>query len=77
MIFQRQSPYLQKNDGGYPFRGYVLNIVYSDLLFAPMNSAEQYQLAAHLGFDALRGDVRITADGGLVMCHDEGITLCG
>ncbi len=60
---------------GYPFHGCVLNIAYSDLLFAPMNSAEHYQLAAHLGFDALKGDVRITADGGLVMCHDEGITL--
>lgn len=60
---------------GYPFGSRILRIAYSDLLFAPMNSAEHFQLAAHLGFDSLKGDVRITADGGLVMCHDEGLTL--
>jgi len=62
-------------NSGYPFSGRVLNIAYSDIGAAPMNSAEHFQLAAHLGFNSLKGDVRITADGGLVMCHDAGITL--
>ncbi len=62
-------------NSGYPFGGRILNIAYSDIGAAPKNSAEHFQIAAHLGFNALKGDVRITADGGLVMCHDAGITL--
>ncbi len=62
-------------NSGYPFGGRILNIAYSDIGAAPMNTAEHFQLAAHLGFNSLKGDVRITADGGLVMCHDAGITL--
>lgn len=61
--------------------GTVLRIAYSDLmltpgnLLAPINTAEHYYLAAHLGFNAIKGDVRITADGGLIMCHDAGFTF--
>jgi len=61
--------------------GSVLRIAYSDLmltpgnLLAPINTAEHYLLAAHLGFNAIKGDVRITADGGLIMCHDAGFTF--
>ncbi|MBQ4051274.1 MAG: hypothetical protein IJD13_06550 [Oscillospiraceae bacterium] len=62
-------------NSGYPFGGRILNIAYSDLGIVPMNTAEHFQLAAHLGFNSLKGDVRITADKGLVMCHDEGVTL--
>lgn len=60
---------------GARFGGKILNIAYSDLLLAPMNTAEHFYLAAHLGFDALKGDVRITRDGGLILCHDAGFTL--
>lgn len=60
---------------GMRFGQKVLNIAYSDLTLAPMNSAEHFYLAAHLGFDALKGDVRITRDNGLILCHDEGFTL--
>ena len=61
--------------------GSVLRIAYSDLmltpgnLLAPINTAEHYLLASHLGFNAIKGDVRITADGGLIMCHDAGFTF--
>lgn len=52
-----------------------MNIAYSTIDLAPINTAEHFQLAAHLGFNALKGDVRITKDNKLVMCHDAGITL--
>ena len=56
------------------FNGEVMNIAYSDIGIAPINTAEHFQLAAHLGFNALKGDVRITFDNGLIMCHDAGFT---
>ena len=57
------------------FNGEVMNTAYSTIGLAPINSAEHFQLAAHLGFNALKGDVRITADNKLIMCHDAGFTL--
>lgn len=57
------------------FNGEVMNTAYSTIGLAPINTAEHFQLAAHLGFNALKGDVRITADNKLVMCHDAGMTL--
>lgn len=59
----------------YKFLNQIMNTAYSSIDLAPINTAEHYQLAAHLGFNALKGDVRITADDHLVMCHDKGITL--
>jgi len=59
----------------FAFNSQTLNIAYSSVGLAPINTAEHYQLAAHLGFNALKGDVRITKDGHIVMCHDAGITL--
>ena len=53
----------------------IMNTAYSGIRLAPINTAEHYHLAAHLGFNALKGDVRITSDGQLVMCHDWGFTL--
>ena len=75
------AAYRQLSDGEnsllrHKHNGTVLRIAYSDLmltpgnLLAPINTAEHYYLAAHLGFNAIKGDVRITADGGLIMCHD-------
>lgn len=57
------------------FMNQIMNTAYSSIDLAPINTAEHYLLAAHLGFNALKGDVRITADDQLVMCHDAGITL--
>ncbi len=53
----------------------IMNTAYSAIGLAPINTAEHFHLASHLGFNALKGDVRITKDDRLVMCHDAGITL--
>lgn len=39
------------------------------------NSREFFEWAAKKEFTALKGDMRITSDGKLVMCHDAGFTL--
>lgn len=57
------------------YSGKVLKIAYSDIHIAPINTLEHFLIAAHLEFDALKGDVRLTGDGALVMCHDDGFTL--
>jgi len=59
----------------HKFNGEVLNIAYSTVGLAPINTAEHFHLACHLGFNAIKGDVRVTADGGLVMCHDHAFTM--
>ena len=53
----------------------IFDIAYSSIGLAPTNSAEHYRLAASCGFPALKGDIRPTSDGGLVMCHDSGFTF--
>lgn len=40
-----------------------------------INTAEHYLHCAKLPFTSVKGDVRPTADGGLIMCHDAGFTL--
>lgn len=59
------------------FDSKIVNIAYSvlDSTDCPINTMEHYLTACKLGFNALKGDVRPTADGGLVMCHDVGFTL--
>ena len=52
-----------------------LNIAYSWMNLAPINTVEHYRRAAYLGYNALKGDVQPTKDNGLVMCHDKGFTL--
>jgi len=59
----------------HKFNQEIVNIAYSGLNLAPINTAEHYHLACHLGFNTIKGDVRITADGGLVMCHDHAFTV--
>ena len=66
---------ISRNYHSRKFNGEVMNTAYSTIGLAPINSAEHFQLAAHLGFNALKGDVRITADNKLIMCHDAGMTL--
>lgn len=42
---------------------------------AKINSREHFVECAKLAFVSLKGDVRPTSDGKLVMCHDAGFTL--
>lgn len=43
---------------------------------APYNTEEHFLKCANMGgFTALKGDVRPTLDGGLIMCHDAGYTF--
>lgn len=53
----------------------VLEIAYSDLGKYVRNSRPHFEYAARQVYPALKGDVRITADGKLVMCHDPGYTF--
>ena len=44
----------------------------------PINSAEHFYYCAKAGgFTSLKGDVRPTSDGKLIMCHDDGYTFDG
>lgn len=59
-----------------PFHGRFLNVSYSEFeRVAPQNTMETYLTACKMGFDAIKGDVRITSDDKLVMCHDAGFTF--
>lgn len=51
------------------------NIPYSTIGLAPINTLEHYMTAWKCGFNCCKGDVRITADGVLVMCHDAGFSI--
>lgn len=60
------------------FDGQFNYVAYSKLSSndAPINSEEHFINCANTGkFTALKGDVRNTADGGLIMCHDAGYTF--
>lgn len=62
-------------DKGAPaFIHETMNIAYSDVNLAPINTSLHYKCAAHMGFNALKGDVRKTANGVLIMSHDAGFT---
>lgn len=54
---------------GYQSRE-ILNIAYSYFQLAPINSAEHFLLACKAGFNSLKADVAMTADGELVCWHD-------
>ena len=41
----------------------------------PVNTAEHYRYVGSLPFTSIKGDVRPTSDGGIIMCHDAGFTL--
>lgn len=57
--------------------GFV-RISYSSVYpWGPINTAEVFKSACFVGFNAIKGDVRITSDGKFVMCHDAGFTLDG
>lgn len=50
------------------------DIAYSTVGLAPINTVAHYRRAALCGFPVLKGDIRPTSDGRLVMCHDAGFT---
>lgn len=50
-------------------------VAYSKLNDTIINTKEHFIYCAKNGFDALKCDVRITADNKIVLCHDDGFTL--
>ncbi len=50
-------------------------IAYSDIGIDKANTATHWLLSSDLGFNVLKGDVEITSDGELIMCHDPGFTF--
>ncbi len=53
-----------------------LNIAYSSIGRLPINTVEHFADAAeNYGFNALKCDIRPTADGELICCHDAGFTF--
>lgn len=64
-----------KRSVNIPWGGF-LNIAYSALWsYGPINTEMVYETAGFFGFDAIKGDVQISADNVLIMCHDSGFTL--
>ena len=64
-----------KRSVNIPWGGF-LNISYSNLWsYGPINTEMAYETAGFFGFDAIKGDVQISADNVLIMCHDAGYTL--
>ena len=53
----------------------MLKIAYSDIFLAPINTLEHFLTAAHLGFNALKCDCRLSSDGVVILCHDAGFTI--
>lgn len=58
-----------------PFNGF-LHISYSRIgSYAPANTKSAFETAGLLGFDAIKGDIQISADNVLIMCHDAGYSF--
>lgn len=84
-IFNEYVPYLEtatipikyfSTDKRAKYDGKFMCGAYSDGYGGyPSNNAKSYEIAAKLDFDVIKGDVRITSDGVLVMCHDPAYTL--
>ena len=83
-IFNDYAPYLEEatvnklpsSDKRNKYDGKFMCGAYSDGYGGyPSNNAKSYEIAAKLDFDVIKGDVRITSDGVLVMCHDPAYTL--
>ena len=62
---------IQKMNG---YQNEFLRIAYSDIFLAPINTEEHFLTAAHLGFNALKCDCRLTKDNKIILCHDDGFT---
>lgn len=58
-----------------PFSGF-LHISYSKIgSYAPPNTKAAFETAGFLGFDAIKGDIQVSADDVLIMCHDAGFSF--
>ena len=57
------------------FQNEFLRIAYSDIYYDKINTATHWLFASDMGFNVLKGDVEITSDGELIMCHDPGFTF--
>ena len=63
-----------------PYKGDFNIIAYSvldNINDAPINTAEHYRIccAGNYPFTSIKGDVRLTSDNRIIMCHDQGYTL--
>lgn len=59
------------------FEDEPLRIAYSGIWVDKINTATHWLFASDMGFNVLKGDVEITSDGKLIMCHDPGFTFDG
>ena len=57
------------------FEAEPLRIAYSAIWVDKINTVTHWLFASDMGFNALKGDVEITSDGKLIMCHDPGFTF--
>lgn len=75
-IYTKDADVLKRCEAQAPaFVHEMMNIAYSEIGMGKINTAPHFRAAAHLGFNALKGDVEITDDNGLIMCHDAGFTM--
>jgi len=56
-----------------PFEYVAYSSLRDDL--GAINTAEHFRHVGTLPFDYIKGDIRPTADGGIIMCHDGAFTL--
>lgn len=62
------------------YTGKMQMLGYSEVNGSPgyvINTAEMYNYVGQNAYDGIKGDVRITSDNVLVMCHDAGFTFNG
>lgn len=58
-----------------PFGGF-LHISYSRFgAYAPPNTKAAFETGGFFGFDAIKGDIQVSADNVLIMCHDPGFSF--
>lgn len=57
------------------FENQVLNIANSGMNLQANNSVEHFLMMVKFGFNTLKGDMRLTSDNKIIMCHDAGFTL--
>lgn len=64
-----------KNSVDIPFGGF-LHISYSRFgAYGPPNTKAAFETGGFFGFDAIKGDIQVSADDVLIMCHDAGFSF--
>lgn len=64
-----------RNSYAAAFDDQILNVLYSVIPGIPGNTEAHFLDGIQRGFNGLKADIRITSDGGLVLCHDAGYTF--